>query len=345
MLLSALVTYLILGPYLVSIGRVEYSQNPQELYNNMLFSFSISPAMGMLILGGFCLSALALVSKRILRKEGEEGGGEELGYLSLYKALWGRIIGSRRLALLVLGPVILLIAASYMLNPFHPLPRWFSLIFAIYSCFLASFLEVVILTKMAGETGMSMGVTGIVLYDLPAFLAGYRSYTGYIAAGYFRPSPWAAPSMTGLLRYRKEVGLGPWDIVKAKLMAWIPTFIIGAATTIALWRLVGFGNERMPAAGLLQGSIYVRMLATGSMRGTVDPSLFLAGGIIGAALEVLTPLSMTGLAMGMILPPGYAVPIAIGGVVRLLTDRRMGKDYGQSFSRILRKNFPSSVSL
>ncbi|RLG49963.1 MAG: hypothetical protein DRO00_09355, partial [Thermoproteota archaeon] len=173
----------------------------------------------------------------------------------------------------------------------------------------------------------SMGTTGIILYDMPVFTMGYRGYTGYMVAPYFRPNPWTAPSVTGLVKYKDSLDVSVKDIVKAKLIGWLPTFAISALVTIALWRYLGFGNEQMPAAGLLQSSIYVRMLATGDVRGTVDPSLFVAGGIIGAILEVATPLSMTGLAMGMILPPNYIIPIALGGFARLITDRKLGKKW------------------
>lgn len=325
LLLSGLLTYLVLAPYLVSRNVVEYSESIQEFYNNMIFGFSISPAIGMLILGGFGLSFLFFLKGRIGKREEKEE--ESLGYARLYKVLWKELFRRKRLTFLFFSVLASLLVAAYFLNPFYPLPRCFSVAFALYSSFLASFIEIVVLTKMRGETGMSMGTTGIILYDLPVFTIGYRGYTGYMVASYFRPNPWTAPSITGLVKYRKSFDMSVKDIVKAKLMGWIPTFVISAMVTIALWRYLGFGNEQMPAAGLLQSSIYVRMLATGDVRGTVDPGLFVAGGIVGALLEVATPLSMTGLAMGMILPPNYIVPIALGGIARLITDRKLGRKW------------------
>ena len=331
LLLSGLLTYLILAPYLVSHGIVEYSESIQEFYNNMIFGFSISPAIGMLILGGFGLSFLFFLRGKVIRRKGdekeEEKGDGSLGYAHLYKTLWRRILRNKKIASIFFTLLSALLVAAYVLNPFYPLPRWFSVAFAAYASFVASFIEIVILTKMTGETGMSMGTTGIILYDMPVFTMGYRGYTGYMVAPYFRPNPWTAPSVTGLVKYKDSLDVSVKDIVKAKLIGWLPTFAISALVTIALWRYLGFGNEQMPAAGLLQSSIYVRMLATGDVRGTVDPSLFVAGGIIGAVLEVATPLSMTGLAMGMILPPNYIVPIALGGFARLITDRKLGKKW------------------
>lgn len=327
LMLSGLLTYLVLAPYLVSHNIVEYSESIQEFYNNMIFGFSISPAIGMLILGGFGLSLLLFLKGKI-GKEGEERkGNESLGYVHLYKTLWRKLLRRKKLAITSFSLLISLLVAAYALNPFYPLPRWFPVAFVAYSSFFASFVEIVILTKMAGETGMSMGTTGIILYDIPVFTTGYRGYTGYMVASYFRPNPWTAPSITGLVKYRESLDVSIKDIVKAKLIGWLPTFAISALVTIALWRYLGFGNEQMPAAGLLQSSIYVRMLATGNVRGTVDPTMFVAGGVIGALLEVATPLSMTGLAMGMILPPNYIIPIALGGFARLITDKKLGKKW------------------
>lgn len=326
-LASGLVTYALAGPILVSRGVIEYSPNPQEMYNNLMFGFSLSPALGMLILGGIGLSLASLALRRVKGDGGGEGEPRRVGYLELYRRLWREILSRPRMAAVVVGLSAALIAAAYALNPFSPMPPMFSVAFAVYAILIASFLELVILMRMSGETGMNMGTTGIVLYDVPVFAAGYRGYAGYLAGGYFRPSPWTGPSVGGLMKYMERMGLRLRDIVLAKLIGWIPTFALSAVLTLELWRRLGFGNEQMPAIGLLQMAVYVRMLATGDLRATVNPLAFLAGGALGAVAEVLTPLSMTGLAIGMLLPPAYALPIAAGGVVRWITDRRYGREF------------------
>jgi len=67
------------------------------------------------------------------------------------------------------------------------------------------------------------------------------------------------------------------------------------------------------------------MLATRTLAGVVEPTTFLAGALIGTVLEVATPLSMFGVALGLILPPHYPIALGIGGLVRYYTDRRFGK--------------------
>ena len=100
--------------------------------------------------------------------------------------------------------------------------------------------------------------------------------------------------------------------------------------TLVLWKYVGFGIPMMPAVSLIQGKVYLAMMATGGLAGTtggIFSITFVAGGIIGALLEVFTPVSMMGLGMGMILPPHYIVPFGLSGIIRWYTERRFGKEF------------------
>ena len=324
---SGLVLYLLLLPILSSKGMVSFSYELNELYNSLIFGFSASPALGMLLIGSACLSLLAMLERRLMGAKSKKELGR--GFGELYRVMWNRILRNKGLLYLVTSLLLLIFILAYVLNPLEPFPPLSSLAFVLYSVFLASFLEFVMLTKMAGETGMTMGVLGIMLYDIPVFLSGYRGYSAYLALSYFRPSPWTGPSVVGLIKYKDMLGIDKSDIVKGKLIGWIPTFLLSAALTLLLWKNLGFGTSTMPSLGLLQTALYVRMLATGSLTGggTLDPRSFILGGLIGALLEVLTPMSMMGLAIGLLLPPHYVTAMGIGGLVRLYTDRRYGKEY------------------
>jgi len=62
---------------------------------------------------------------------------------------------------------------------------------------------------------------------------------------------------------------------------------------------------------------------------------FVLGGVVGALLEVFTPVSMMGLGMGMLLPPHYIVTIGAGGLIRGYTDRRFGKVFFNEKGRLI----------
>jgi len=337
---SGLVTYLVISPYLVSTGALEYTGDVMGLYNDLLFSFSIGPALGILLLGGVILSVLVLLKSRLSKKPAEEESDDvDLGYLRLYGILLRGLL-SNRAHLLVVGSIgALLFALAWVLNPLTPFPPLYSLLFVLYSFFLASFVEMVLITKMSGETGMGMGIMAIFLYDIPLFGLGYREYTGFWAYPFFRPSPWAANGSLPYMKYADQLDVSWRDIVKAKVIGWAPSIIFSALFTIVLWRYVGFGTPMMPAVSLIQSKMYLKLLTSGSFMGNggggLNPWTFVGGGVLGALLEVFTPVSMMGLAMGMFLPPHYIVPFGVGGLIRYYTDRRFGKDFFESTGRLV----------
>jgi uncharacterized oligopeptide transporter (OPT) family protein len=337
---SGLVTYLVISPYLVSTRALEYTGDVMGLYNDLLFSFSIGPALGILLLGGVILSILVLLKSRLTKEPAEDESDDvELGYLRLYGILMRGLL-SNRAHLLVVGSIgALLFALSWVLNPLTPFPPLYSLLFVLYSFFLASFVEMVLITKMSGETGMGMGIMAIFLYDIPLFGLGYREYTGFWAYPFFRSSPWAANGSLPYLKYADQLDVSWRDIVKAKVIGWAPSILFSALFTIVLWRYVGFGTPMMPAVSLIQSKMYLKLLTSGSFMGNggggLNPWTFVGGGVLGALLEVFTPVSMMGLAMGMFLPPHYIVPFGVGGLIRYYTDRRFGEDFYNETGRLV----------
>jgi len=334
---SGLITYLGIAPILISKGIVNHTMDTMALYQDILFKFSIGPALGVLLLGGILLSALVLLRRRLSKKTMADDAEEEanLGYINLYKVLVRGLISNRRYMTVVFSIAALLFALACWLNPFAPFPRFYALGFTLYSFLIASFVEMVLITKMSGETGMGLGTMSIFLYDLPLFSTGYRNYTGYWTYYLFRPSPWTGNGTLPYYKYRDQLDVSWRDIVKAKIVGWIPTVVFSAIFTIVLWRYVGFGNTTMPAVSLIQSKIYLEMLTTGNIVGVMNPWTFLAGGILGALLEVFTPVSMMGLAMGMFLPPHYILPFGVGGLIRCYTERRYGKVFYGEKGRLI----------
>ncbi|RLF20372.1 MAG: hypothetical protein DRZ82_02285 [Thermoprotei archaeon] len=326
LMVTGMALYTLISPILCSRGIIESSPDINKLYNSILFKFSLSPALGIFLLGNAILSILLALKKYSSKREATYTGKS---FLYLYSSLWRRILSNRKLLLVCLIPTSIIFALAYILNPLSPSSRYLSLIFVSYALFLASFIEFTILTKMAGETGMTMGILGIVLYDLPILMSGYSGYSAYLALPYFKPSTWTGPSVVGLMKYSDILELRFRDIVKGKLIGWLPTFILSALLTLFLWKEFGFGTPDMPALGLIPSLMYIRMLATRSITGggILNLRSFIIGGAVGALLEMLTPVSSMGIALGLLLPPQYAIPIGIGGLVRLYTDRKYGTKY------------------
>ena len=335
---AGLITYFLISPYLVSRGIVSYTTNPMAFYNDLLFKFSISPALGILLLGGILLSLLMLVKGKFSKAPQSKDSVNDdanLGYLNLLKILMKGLVSNKKYLITVLSIAITLFSLTWFLNPFSPLPRYFSLLITAYAFVLGSFIELVIITKMSGETGMGMGVMSMFLYDFPIFGLGYRGYTGYWAFSYFRPNPWISNGVLPYLKYKEQFDVSWRDVIKAKIVGWVPTMFFSIVFTIILWKFVGFGTPMMPAVSLIQNQIYLKMLATGNITGTLNPWTFIGGGIMGALLEIFTPVSMIGMAMGMFLPPHYIVPFGLGGIIRLYTDRKYGKKFYNEKGRLI----------
>ena len=335
LLASGMISYLIVTPALVRRGLLEPSSDMMEIYNQYLVNFAIGPAIGILLLGGILLSVVILAKNRLMKGTEENTDNGETGYLELYKILIQGILGNKTYLVAIIAIFTLLASLAYTLNPFTPLPPLFAVAFTAYSFFIAGFLEAIFITKMQGETGMGMGISSILLYDLPIFTAGYRAFTGYFVYPYLRPNPWQSGGTLPYYKYREETRVTWRDIIVAKIIGWVPTFIFSVFFTLILWKYVGFGTPMMPAVGLIQSKVFVTMLATGNVSAVMNPWTFLAGGVMGALLEVFTPISMMGLGMGLILPPHYIIPFGVGGLIRLYTDRRYGKEFYEEKGRLI----------
>jgi uncharacterized oligopeptide transporter (OPT) family protein len=335
LLASGMISYLVVTPALVRRGLLESTGDAMALYQEYLMNYSMGPAIGILLLGGILLSVVTLAKNKFKKRAEENQGNGETGYLELYKVLVQGILGNKKYLVAILSIFALLASLAYTLNPFAPLPPVFAVAFTAYSFFIAGFMEAIFITKMGGETGMSMGIASTLLYDLPIFTAGYRAFTGYFVYPYLRPNPWLSGGSLPYYKYRNETRVGWRDIIVAQITGWVPTFIFSIFFTLILWKYVGFGTPMMPAVGLLQSKVYITMLATGDISTVLNPWTFLAGGVIGALLEVFTPISMMGLGMGLLFPPHYIVPFSVGGLVRLYTERRYGKEFYNERGRLI----------
>jgi uncharacterized oligopeptide transporter (OPT) family protein len=336
LLASGMISYLIVTPALVRRGLLEPTGDIMEIYNQYLVNYAIGPAIGILLLGGILLSVVILAKNRLTKKGTDENTDNgETGYLELYRVLIQGILGNKTYLVAIIAIFTLLASLAYTLNPFAPLPPMFAVAFTAYSFFIAGFLEAIFITKMQAETGMGMGIGSILLYDLPIFTAGYRAFTGYFVYPYLRPYPWLSGGTLPYYKYRDETRVTWRDIMVAKIIGWVPTFIFSVFFTLILWKYVGFGTPMMPAVGLIQSKVYITMLATGNVSAVMNPWTFLAGGVMGALLEVFTPISMMGLGMGLIFPPHYIIPFGVGGLIRLYTDRRYGKEFYEEKGRLI----------
>lgn len=335
LMVMGLVTYLVIAPYLVARGTIECSPNVMQAYQELLFKFSVSPALGVLLLGGMLVSVFLLAKNSISKTPNRRGVETSLWYVHLYKVLVKGLLSDRRCLLFVAVKAAALFSFVWFANPFRPLPMAASMLITAYIFFVGSFVELVLVTKMSGETGMGMGFMSIFIYDVTIFSTGYRGYPGFWSYPYLRPNPWVSNGVLPYLKYGKKFDLSWREIIEAKLVGWVPTTFFSVAFTLLLWRYIGFGTEVMPAVQLIQSKVYLTMLATGDLLSTINLWTFLAGGVAGALLQIFTPVSLTGIGMGMLLPPHYIVSFGVGGIIRWYTERRLGDAFYEDKGRLV----------
>ena len=320
---AGLVTYSVLAPISISQGLLPYSRDTMETYNAFMMRVAISPVLGMLILGGITLSIFSLLRGWLKGKRTETT--HRVGYIELYRVFFSNLVSDRRVMLVFLGLLGLLFSLTYALNPFHPFPPHISVLFFAYMLLIGNFLEFIIIARMQGEAGMGTGAAGTMLYDVPKFLTGYRGITAYFALN--SNAQWTGSSLMGHLKTAGKYRLSIKDVIKSMLITWIPTYVATMALVLVLWKYVGFFTPAMPSISLLQAGVLYKMLATGTAKGVIDPVSFILGALIGTILEAATPVSMFGVALGMILPPHYFLIFGIGGALRLYLDKKHGSKF------------------
>ncbi|OYT52786.1 hypothetical protein B6U66_00905, partial [Candidatus Bathyarchaeota archaeon ex4484_135] len=332
MLASSLITYALVVPLLVSRGLLAPVKEPMELYRDAVMKFLISPALGMMLLGGLLTTAIrSLASKIRAEKEARREGQTEVkgvGYGELLSYFFRSLKANKKLLAAYLAVIASVGLLAFFLNPLRPLSPLISVVVALLSATLLMLLDYAVLVKMAGEVGMTMGTHEFWLYAAPILATGYKGYTPYIIMpGEGSHGAWEGVLLSGYGKVRRELGLEFKDIVKARLVTWLPSFTASAGFILLAWRLWGLGSPQMPCVSVMLSLPLVRMVAERRIKGIIDPWTFLIGAFSGAVLEALTPISLMGLAMGLVLLPYYSVPFAMGGALRILLDRKMGRDW------------------
>ena len=338
MLASSLATYAILVPALVASGALAPGGGPMELYMRAVTAYLISPALGMMLLGGLLLSVFRRLTVRLRTKtsEGEvkapEGAGGEqvrgLGYGELFSYFFRTLRERPRLAAAYVALLVCICALAYLLNPLWPLHPLVSVAVSLLSATALTLLDYAILVKMAGELGMTSGTHQFWLYSAPVLATGYVGYTPYLAMpGQGSNAAWEGMLISGFSKMREQLGLRTRDVIVARLMSWLPSFLASALFVLLAWRAWGLGSPQMPCISLMLSLPIVRMVAERRVVGIIDPITFVSAAVLGALIETLTPASMMGVAMGLLMPPYYSIPFAFGGLLRARIEKKMGREW------------------
>jgi len=336
LLVAGLVTYFILAPIAVKIGLFTPAKTGMEFYMNMLFQFSLSPALGIFLLSGI---VILLVKK--MKFKGKNGkNSNEIPSLSItdyIKAFIIKLKNDKRLGITYMSLILILIAFTMFMGIFNPISNVTAIILSFFLIAPIGMIDSFIIVKMSGEAGITMGGQRIIFYQVPVAALGGKGYTPYIA--YPSTSPWGTSAILGYFKIGEITETSRKSILKAYFFSYIPGIITSVLFILVAWYYIGFPSEMFPAVGLIQSYAVLKIFAERTVQGVLDPRTFIMGGIVDGVLGDLTPVSPMGIALALLLPLSYILPFGLGGIIRIYTDKKYGKKWFEERGQLIATGF------
>jgi len=336
LLFAGLAVYFLLAPIAAKMGLFTPAKTGMEYYMNMLFQFSLSPALGIFLLSGVIM---LLIKKAKAKKNGDKSSDEipSLSIADYTKAFINKLKNDKRLGITYISLTSMLIAFVIFMGVFSPIPTMIAIILSLFLTVPMGIIDSFIIVKMTGEAGISMGGQRIMFYQVPIATLGGKGYTPYLA--YPAISPWDTSALLGSFKIGEITETSRKTILKAYLFGYIPGIIASILFILFAWYYVGFPSEMFPAVGLIQFYAVIKMFAERSIQGVLDPRTFIIGGIVGGILGALTPISPMGIALALLLPPSYILPFGLGGILRVYTDKKYGKKWFEERGQLIATGF------
>ncbi|MHA2226716.1 MAG: OPT/YSL family transporter [Candidatus Hodarchaeales archaeon] len=159
---------------------------------------------------------------------------------------------------------------------------------------------------------------------IPLFLAGARGFVPYIAIP--QAEVGETTSIVVNSKFSKQQGLSTKAMVVAYLMGYLPAILTTPFFALLLWRSFGIGTPLLPAPAFPIQAMLIAPFAAGS----IDAVLNFIEVLLGIVAAIIAgPGLGIGLAFGMFFPPHMALTIGMGGLTRILANKRFNKDWVQ----------------
>ena len=345
LLIAGMIYYFLIAPQLVKYGVFEPSNNAYGYYMNMLFQFSISPGLGAFILSAPIILIVRVLKTRLrkletkvsregsdVNAEGEskglnvEGyGSREANLMNFIAEMFTNFVKNPLMGLLYFGLVSAYLVFVVVFGIFNPLPMYMAVLLGILFLIPIGIIDCFILIRMMGEIGMTFGAHRLAMYEGVIYTSGYRGYLGYLA--YPVSDPWMSSSLIYWFKIGEDVGAERRHILIVFIIRLIVVYFLSVLFFLFAWYTYGIPSEFMPSISIIQWFAIVKIFVSGGASTLFNPLSFLVGGIIAGILGALTPVSPIGIALTLFLPSTYIIPLGLGGVFRVYTDRKYGKKW------------------
>jgi hypothetical protein len=331
MLFAGIATYLALAPLLTAFGWVTPGATGMEVYFNLLFQFTLSPALGIMLLSSLTLLVVTKLRARhnpstnAIAPGVPSGDSDTLGFGEYTRGFFAGLTKSPRLTVAYAAVVAFFIALAVGLNVFFPFPAWLSITLALVLLIPIALIDVFVMLKFVGEAGFGIGAQRLAFYEIPLATIGASGYPPFLA--YPAINPFTSADVVGNLKIADLTSTPKRAILLSQILKIVPGSITSVVFVLGSWYLIGFPSEIYPGVGVLQGFAIVTIFATRAVGTGFNLVTFFLGGTVAGLLAAFTAVAPLGIALAMFLPPNYFIPFSFGGFLRLYTQRRYGKQW------------------
>jgi len=263
-------------------------------------------------------------------------------FRSLAKTTGSRAAGSKLGSIWVLLLLYILLTLpgliwTYLFIPELPLPLMI-LMTTVVSFFL-DFLT----ARILGETGIT------VTLDVP-YVGNLVNFGTLLGLDIHTPRAWMAPSLAQTGGYLKVFDFKITDLTGTKIRSYVKTLLVSIALAWPLsiifiqffWSIADVPSNLFPVPFWPMNAATTYSMMVGARGGGLKPDWIAISFVIGAAIFGISrfapfiPISISGLAAGVMAPIAIAVSTLIGAVVRKFLEYRWGVEgYRQNMYTIV----------
>lgn len=163
------------------------------------------------------------------------------------------------------------------------------------------------------------------IFDLiPLYLSGARGLTPYVGT----PTSEIRETMVMVSnsKFAKAQGITSRQLIIAYLMGYLPSIITTPIFALLLWQTFGIGTTQLPAPAFPVTAALIIPFASGDITSAINIMDFFLGGL---AAVIFGPGIAIGAVFGALFPPHMALALTMGGLTRLLVNKKMGEKVAQ----------------
>ncbi|MCG3218044.1 MAG: OPT/YSL family transporter [Candidatus Heimdallarchaeota archaeon] len=215
------------------------------------------------------------------------------------------------------------------LNILEGVAIWVILITIFWIIVIGGVVNGYLATVGAAKTSTSV-VPPFVFDSIPIYATGVNTPLPYLAI----PAS-ESDGTLGVVTSQKLAllnGIKPKVAMTAYLSGYIASTLTTPLFALLLWYTFGIGTERLPAPAFpVQGAI-IAAFSSRSISSFLSIEVLLIFIAIGIILAFFGSELAIGLAIGIFFPPHMALALTLGGLVRIIYDKKAGKEVGKDRS-------------